>query len=227
MMPVSSPQTKQQTETDPCQLNWYLNTSTFKMETPETIRISLQKGEWVTSLNFSDAYFHIPIHHRSRKYMRFFLNKQIYPFTAFPFGLATAKMGVYKCGQGSKTHCTDKGYKNPPVSRRQVTQNPFPGNMPTTHPDPLGPLLQTGLGSEHEEIRANPSTGLPFRRLPVRPVDRSGVTNSRKMGKLTSVAPLSQDSEYLHSQAIHVLDRTIHSHREASLVRSSPLESHT
>ena len=29
----------------------------------------------VTSLDFSDAYFHIPIHPRLRKYMRFFLNK--------------------------------------------------------------------------------------------------------------------------------------------------------
>ena len=43
------------------QLNLYLQPGTFKMETPETIRLSLQKGEWVTSLDFSDAYFHIPI----------------------------------------------------------------------------------------------------------------------------------------------------------------------
>ena len=43
-------------------LNKFLSVKTFKMETPETIRISLQPGEWVTSLDFSDAYFHIPIH---------------------------------------------------------------------------------------------------------------------------------------------------------------------
>ena len=42
-------------------LNLFLQSGTFKMETPETIRLSLQKGEWVTSLDFSDAYFHIPI----------------------------------------------------------------------------------------------------------------------------------------------------------------------
>ena len=28
---------------------------------PETIRTSLQAGEWVTSIDFKDAYFHIPI----------------------------------------------------------------------------------------------------------------------------------------------------------------------
>ena len=53
------------------------------------------------------------------------------------------------------------------------------------------------LGSKHEEIRANPSTGLQFRWLPVCPVDRSGVTNSRKMGKFTSKAPLFQDSQFM------------------------------
>ena len=56
-------------------LNLFLETKTFKMETPETIRLSLQQGEWVTLLDFSDAYFHIPIAQRSRKYLRFHLNK--------------------------------------------------------------------------------------------------------------------------------------------------------
>ena len=41
-------------------LNTFLNTGTFKMETPETIRTSLQVGEWVTSIDFKEAYFHIP-----------------------------------------------------------------------------------------------------------------------------------------------------------------------
>ena len=33
-------------------LNTFLNTESFKMETPETIRTSLQAGEWVTSIDF-------------------------------------------------------------------------------------------------------------------------------------------------------------------------------
>ena len=81
---------------DLSQLNLYLRTSTFKMETPETIRLSLQKGEWVTSLDFSDAYFHISIAQRSRKYLRFFLNNETFQFTALPFGLATAPLEFTK-----------------------------------------------------------------------------------------------------------------------------------
>ena len=52
-------------------LNKFLKKESFKMETPETIRTSLQAGEWVTSIDFKDAYFHIPTQSQSRKYMRF------------------------------------------------------------------------------------------------------------------------------------------------------------
>ena len=73
-------------------LNTFLNTELFKTETPETIRTSLQTGEWVTSIDFKDAYFHIPIHSQSRKYMRFPLQGRSYQFKALPFSLSTAPM---------------------------------------------------------------------------------------------------------------------------------------
>ena len=79
-------------------LNTFLNTESFKMETPEIIRTSLQTGEWVTSIDFKDAYFHIPIHSQSRKYMRFHIQDQSYEFKALPFGLSTSP-GVHSGGK--------------------------------------------------------------------------------------------------------------------------------
>ena len=38
-------------------LNTFLDLGSFEMDTPETIRTSLQAGEWVTSIDFKDAYF--------------------------------------------------------------------------------------------------------------------------------------------------------------------------
>ena len=73
-------------------LNTFLNTESFKMETPETIRTCLQVGEWVTSIDFKDAYFHIPIHSQSRKYMRFHIQGRSYQFKALPSGLSTVPM---------------------------------------------------------------------------------------------------------------------------------------
>ena len=52
---------------------------------------SLIPGEWVLSIDLSDAYLHIPIHPNSRKYLRFCYKAQVFQFTSLPFGLATAR----------------------------------------------------------------------------------------------------------------------------------------
>ena len=91
---ISSPKAQQQMEanTGPKQPKLFLKVEKFKMETPETIRTSLQQGEWVTSVDFKDDYFHIPIQEQSRKYLRFLVQGRTYQFKALPFGLSTAPM---------------------------------------------------------------------------------------------------------------------------------------
>ena len=137
---VPKPNRKWRPILDLSQLNLYLKASSFKMETPETIRLSLQTGEWVTSLDFSDAYFHIPINPRSRKYLRFFLSNQTFQFTALPFGLATAPLEFTKVVKEVKLMVQAKGIRNHQY-------------LPTRYPDPLGLLPKVRLGSQHEEIR--------------------------------------------------------------------------
>ena len=75
---------------DLSRLNTFVHVEKFKMETPESIRTCLIPGEWVLSINLSDAYLHIPIHPYSRKYLRFCHKSQVFQFTSLPFGLATA-----------------------------------------------------------------------------------------------------------------------------------------
>ena len=63
-----------------------------KLNLLKTIRTSLQQGEWVTSIVFKEANFHISIQDQSRKYLRFHVQAQTYQFKALPFGLSTAPM---------------------------------------------------------------------------------------------------------------------------------------
>ena len=86
---VPKPNQKWRPILDLSALSKFLSVKTFKME---TIWISLQQGEWVTSLDFSNAYFHIPIHTGSLKYLRFHFQNQSCQFRALPFGLSTAPM---------------------------------------------------------------------------------------------------------------------------------------
>ena len=48
-------------------LKKFLKTEKFKME---TITTDLQTGEWVSSIDFKDTYFHIQIQNQSWKYLR-------------------------------------------------------------------------------------------------------------------------------------------------------------
>ena len=72
-------------------------------------RTSLQRGEWVTSIDFKDAYFHIPIQEQSRKYLRFHVQGQTYQFKALPFGLSTAPMEFTVIAKEVKLMATQRG----------------------------------------------------------------------------------------------------------------------
>ena len=87
---VPKPHQKWRPVIDLSRLNTFLHVEKFKMETPEYIRTSLIPGEWVSSMDLSDSYLHIPIHPNSRKCLRFCHRSQVFQFTSLPFGLATA-----------------------------------------------------------------------------------------------------------------------------------------
>ena len=70
--PVSSPQASPKVEaSNRLKQAQHVHIEKFKMETPESIRTSLIPEKWVSSIDLSDAYLHIPIHTNSRKYLRF------------------------------------------------------------------------------------------------------------------------------------------------------------
>ena len=219
---VPKPNGKWRPILDLSQLNLFLSTGTFKMETQETIRLSLKTGKWVTSLDFSDAYFHIPIAPRLRKYLRLFLFHQTFQFTALPFGLATVHQG----SQRGETDGSGKGYQDPPVPRL-VTESPFPGKLPTTYPDPLGPVSAVRVDCKHDQIRVSSQTGLQFCRLPVRPDHWSGTTHSGPFASPSREVEIHKEPSQVYGLSVHVSDRPLDGHREAGLSRSTSSETHT
>ena len=71
-------------------LNHFVYTQTFKMKTQRKVKDAVQLNDWAFSLDLTDAYLHIPIHHRSRKYLRFTLGGRVYQFKALPFCVSTS-----------------------------------------------------------------------------------------------------------------------------------------
>jgi len=71
-------------------LNPFIGGDRIKQETQAQIRASLQPNQWTISVDLQDAFFHIPIHRESRRYLRFHFQGRTFQYKALPFGLKTA-----------------------------------------------------------------------------------------------------------------------------------------
>jgi len=71
-------------------LNDFVLIPRFKMESLHTVWAALIPGNLTFSIDLSDAYFHVPMHPSSRKYLRIFFQGKVYQFKALPFGLSTS-----------------------------------------------------------------------------------------------------------------------------------------
>ena len=71
-------------------LNVFLRRVRFRMETPASVRNAIRLGDWGTSIDLTDAYFHVLMHVRDQKYLRFVWGDSVYQFRALPFGLSLA-----------------------------------------------------------------------------------------------------------------------------------------
>ena len=69
-------------------LNKFIRNQHFKMETLRSVIQSLNIGDWVFSIDLSDAYLHVPIHLESRKYLRFAIEGKVFQYRALPFGIS-------------------------------------------------------------------------------------------------------------------------------------------
>ena len=133
----------------------------------ETIRTSLQQGEWVTSVDFKDAYFHIPIQEQSRKYLRFHIQGRAYQFKALPFGLSTAPLEFTVIPKEVNLMAIHKVLKILQyLDNWLVRARSHQACLQHTQ-ELVNKVSATGLTDELE-IRAGAQTRLQFCRLPVR-----------------------------------------------------------
>ena len=208
-------------------LNTFLNTESFKMETPETIRTSLQAGEWVTSIDFKDAYFHIPIHNQSRKYMRFHLQGRSYQFKALPFGLSTAPMEFTVVAKEVKLMALQKGIRTHQYLDDWLVRASTHDTCLQHTQNPGHTLSGTRVAGEQGKVRTGTQTGFQLRRLPVRPERGQGQTNRRKLADLDRQDQINTVGSGLPGPTIHVPHRSTHSNRKASTRRATTHETHT
>ena len=71
-------------------LNTFIRQTPFKMETVASVLNAVQENDLLASLDLKDAYFQVPVHPSSRKFLRFVSQGTVYQFRVLCFGLSTA-----------------------------------------------------------------------------------------------------------------------------------------
>ena len=197
------------------------------METPETIRTSLQEGEWVTSIDFKDANLHIPIQEQSRKYLRFQVQGQTSQFKALPFGLSTAPMEFTVVAKEVKLVAIHKGIRiHQYLDDWLVRARSHQAGLQHTQ-DLVKICKELGWLVNLEKSELEPKQVFQLCRLPVRPQGRSGPTHTGPVVEPTRKDTVTAVNTGLSGPAVHVLDRFTNSYREASLSRPTTYETHT
>ena len=108
------------------------------METTETIRTCMQTGEWITPIDFKDAYFPIPINPQSRKYQHFYIQGRSYQVKALPFGMFTAQIDFTAVVKEVKLMAPNKGVRIPQYQNNWLVRD-------TSHTSPSYTDTELGL----------------------------------------------------------------------------------
>jgi len=62
----------------------------FKMLSLKELKDTVRAGDWMASIDLKDAYLHVAIARKHRKYLRFTLNGEHYQWRVLPFGVSIA-----------------------------------------------------------------------------------------------------------------------------------------
>ena len=70
----------------------FLDPPHFRMDTVLDVALLLRHGDWAASIDLKDAYFHISVNRRFRRFLRFGWRGLLYEYLVLPFGLCIAPL---------------------------------------------------------------------------------------------------------------------------------------
>ena len=221
---VPKPENKWRPVIDLSVVNTFLHVPTFKMETAEVIRASLQAGEWVASIDLTDAYFHVPIHQKFQKYLRFHVQGQAYQFRALSFGIATAPLEFTRVVKEVKLWLWFTRGSNPSVFGRLAGEGQRSGFLCSGCSKIDQSSRKVGLDCQFEKIRTQSNSGSRVSGLSVQPSRRFGLPKSKEIGQAQNFGSFHFARSQHYSKEAHVTNWGHGFHGENSSFGSDPYE---
>ncbi|KAL0202363.1 hypothetical protein M9458_000381, partial [Cirrhinus mrigala] len=112
------------------------------------------QGDWFTTVDLQDAYFHIPIHKDHKKYLRFYFQGNAYEYNVLPFGLSLAPRTFTKCMDAALI----------PLRRQGLRIANYLDDW-EQHKDGPSPLAEIGADTEQQKELSHSHKGSDIPRL--------------------------------------------------------------
>ena len=172
-------------------VNTFLHVPTFKMETAEVVRASLQ-GEWVASVDVTHAYFYVPIHSKFQKYLR---AGSDLPVQSPTLRDCNCSFGVYSIDERGKIYIPFTRGLNPSVSGQLAGESQrlsvlFSRCSKIAHSDRKIGVDRQFVDSQFEKIRAQTNSGYRVSGLSLQPSTRFGLAVTILQGHTTTTGKL-------------------------------------
>ena len=152
-------------------LNAHIHAPHFRMFTTSSVLSYVRKGDYTFKIDQQDAYFHIPIHPGSRKYLR----KQGVPVSGATIQSEHSPSGFYSIWAQGNRIPAPSGDLGDTISRRLVYSPPRPPSFNPTSSSAIEYARPCRLYSEQKEIRAGPDSGPPVSRNSLTSGPRGGI----------------------------------------------------
>ena len=139
-------------------LNVFVHFPSFTMETPRSILRALQQGQWLTSLDLKDAYFHIGIHPADRRYLRL-SQRHLLAVHSTAIRVVNQSESIYQNTQTCTSLCPPPSGKAAHVLRRLVAKpRDSPGSSRANILAQV-PVPKARVGYKPREVGSNPFSG--------------------------------------------------------------------
>ena len=160
-------------------LNRHLKVFRFKMLTADSLLRSLRQGDWFTSVDLRDAYFHIPIYPPHRKFLRFGYEGKLYEYLVLPFGMSLSPRVFVKCTQAAIAPLRQRGIRIATYIDDWLLSADSPLDARSHTQQVVSHLSSLGFSINHEKSCL----------VPTQTIDYIGIT----LNSLSFTAKLSQE----------------------------------